>query len=401
MRKTIAALSAATIGAALAVAAPLAASATGGGYEQKCYATETHTTYSVEEYVETAPATPDTLAPRFDYSETRATGHFEAVESGLHIWTEGSTSTDKVALYRFVSVPLGSITGTPSVEYTATTGITPGSQVVVDFDGDGTSDGILINEPVYGDAAWLSNSAAQFVKDGAPHTGGGYGSNWYGTVQEWAAAFPYAKATAVGFSLGSGVLGDGIVHGVQVGGTSYGFTQTTPGTPATYAWVATGETGHALTLPADTETTRYVATGTKDVRVKVDCAPKPEPIVSSTDDATKDCTAGTITTVTTTSTTGWTFDRYTNTWSKTEPVVTTASSVRDATAEECPVTPTPTPTDTATPAPVVAASTTGLAQTGADPTVLLWSLTGGALAAAIGALLVVLGLRRRQVSDQK
>ncbi|QGJ95300.1 hypothetical protein QDA11_gp81 [Microbacterium phage Jayden] len=42
-----------------------------------------------------------------------------------------------------------------------------------------------------------------------------------------------------------------------------------------------------------------------------------------------------------------------------------------------------------------------LAQTGADPMVTVWGLTGGALAVALGAGAVVLGLRRRQLSDQQ
>ncbi|WKW87081.1 membrane protein [Microbacterium phage Nicole72] len=455
MRKSVAALSVAALAGGLALVAPLAASATQYG-EPKCYGTETHTTYAVEAYVETAPAQPDTLAPRFDYSETRATGHFEATEDGLHIWTEGSTSTDKVALYRSVSVPLSGVTSA-SVSYTATTGITPGSQVVVDINGDGVGDGILVNEPVYGDVAWLSNSASAAFKAGAPHVGGGYGSENYGTLSEWGTAFPDATVVAVGFSLGSGVLGDGVVHAVNVGGVAYTFTQTVPGAPATYGWVATGETGHALTLPADTETTRYVATGTKVVKVEVECVYPPvvtPTIIGQITDPTCDKDGafvlpegienaenhnpedglygfegdgfhlyvrtdaetfggpGTYTweaygigakgneAYPIGTSVGGKVDKYGN--PKAGGKVSGEFVVEPATGD-CPV-PTPTPTDTATPAPIVPASTTttgALAQTGLDSGQTLWALIAAAGAVAVGGLLTMLGLRRRQVRAQR
>src|ERR1700712_3733407 len=39
-------------------------------------------------------------------SDTRATGHYQVVGTGLRVWTEGSTSTDKVAEYVATSTPL-------------------------------------------------------------------------------------------------------------------------------------------------------------------------------------------------------------------------------------------------------------------------------------------------------
>src|SRR5699024_8552172 len=72
---------------------------------------------------------------------------------------------------------------------------------------------------------WLNNSAAQFVKDGAPHQGGGYGSLWYGTLAEWSAAFPSAQLDVVGWSLGSGVKGGGVIDTMTFGETTYEFTR--------------------------------------------------------------------------------------------------------------------------------------------------------------------------------
>ena len=147
------------------------------------------------------------------------------VRSGLRIWTEGSTSTDKVAEYVATDTPLADA-GEPTLDFTNTSGGgVPGFQLVVDFDDDGTSDGILVGETVYGDDWWLNNAAEQFVKDGAPNAGGGSGSAWYGTLDEWRAAFPEANVVAFGFSLGSGVKGDGVLDAITFAGTRYTFAE--------------------------------------------------------------------------------------------------------------------------------------------------------------------------------
>ena len=81
----------------------------------------------------------------------------------------------------------------------------------MDINADGKGDGILVGEAVYGDNFWLSNSSTLAFKELAPNEGGGYGSNWFGTLAEWGAArLPDAVIVAVGFSLGSGVHADGI-----------------------------------------------------------------------------------------------------------------------------------------------------------------------------------------------
>lgn len=158
-------------------------------------------------------------------SDTRATGHYEVVGTGLHVWTEGSTSTDKVAEYVATNTLLANA-GEPSLDYSVTSGtIPPGFQLVVDFDGDGTFDGILVGEPTYyGNDWWLSNGSAQFVKDGAPSHLGGSGSTNHGTLDQWRTAFPNAVVTAFGFSLGSGVLGDYTINAINFAGTHYTFS---------------------------------------------------------------------------------------------------------------------------------------------------------------------------------
>jgi hypothetical protein len=175
-----------------------------------------------------ASAAPKSIAVPTDfdpaYSDTRATGHYAPQGTGLHIWTEGSTSTDKVAEYVDTSTPLADA-GEPALVYSNNSGTgVPGFQLVVDFDGDGDDDGILIGEPgSYGNDWWLNNAAEQFVKDGAPSHTGGSGSANHGTLDQWREAFPDAQVVAFGFSLGSGVKGDGVLQAIDFAGDHYTF----------------------------------------------------------------------------------------------------------------------------------------------------------------------------------
>lgn len=157
-------------------------------------------------------------------SDTRATGSYKVEGTGLRFTTTGATGTDKVAEYVATNTPLADA-GEPTLDFDNTSGGgVPGFQLVVDFDGDGSADGILIGEPgVYGNDWWLNNAAEQSVKDGAPVTGGGSGSNWHGTLDQWRTAFPNAQVDAFGFSLGSGVKGDGVLDAINFAGVRYTF----------------------------------------------------------------------------------------------------------------------------------------------------------------------------------
>ena len=156
-------------------------------------------------------------------SDTRASGHNEVVGTALHIYTDNATSTAKVAEYIASGVPLASV-GEPSLDYTASFGIAPGFQLVVDFDGNGTNDGILVGETVYGNDWWASNGSAPFVKEAAPLTTGGSGSAYHGSLDAWRTAFPQAIVSAFGFSLGSGVYADGKLNALQFAGDRYTFS---------------------------------------------------------------------------------------------------------------------------------------------------------------------------------
>ncbi|MRG59829.1 hypothetical protein GE115_08105 [Agromyces sp. CFH 90414] len=173
-----------------------------------------------------AVAVPAQAAPldQWDFRETRATGHYERTAEGLHIWTEGTASSDKVAGYLKVDLPLAS-TLSGGLDYTAAGGGVPGAQFVVDIDGNGTGDGILVGESVYGQNWWLTggSSAAFKALDPSGAENGGNGSEWFGTLAQWAAAAPGAKIVSVGFSLGSGVKGEGVVRAVLAGDQRYTF----------------------------------------------------------------------------------------------------------------------------------------------------------------------------------
>jgi hypothetical protein len=135
-----------------------------------------------------------------------------------------------------------------------TTTLRPGMQLVIDFDGNGSVDGILVGEPtyadgspLYGDTWWLANSAKQFVKDGAPAHGGGYGSTNNGTLDQWRAAFSDAHVVAFGWSLGSGVHGDDTIRSMTLGDTTYKFIDT--GAPVVLDVSATGAFNTKVTVP--------------------------------------------------------------------------------------------------------------------------------------------------------
>lgn len=184
----------------------------------------------------------------WNFSETGKTGHNYYVADGLHVYTEGKTSTDKAAGYHAISVPLAGV-GTPSIDLTNSGSSTPGIQLLVDFNNDGVVDGVLVGESAYGADWWLSNRSAQFAKDGAPSYSGGFGSINHGTLNAWLAKFPTARVLGFGYDLGSGVHGDLVIHLITVGCNLYHFDHgvvVTPPTPRSTV-VATCTEGGAST----------------------------------------------------------------------------------------------------------------------------------------------------------
>ena len=90
----------------------------------------------------------------------------EFLKDGLHVWTEGNTSTDKAAEY--VGVPTQGIPATASLNWIGTQP-QPGSQIVFDVDSDRTNDNtwnILVGEPVYGDDFWYPGGTTRALAHG-------------------------------------------------------------------------------------------------------------------------------------------------------------------------------------------------------------------------------------------
>lgn len=184
-----------------------------------------------------ANADPTTVTVResdVDLSQTRATGHNDFLREGVHIWTESNTSTDKAAGYYPVGTPIDDVDSV-SQRWVGSEP-QPGLQLVVDNGygddtgaPDGVPDGILVWEPVYGGTdVWLTNGSSQALKDAAEDagmTGGGSGSNWHGTLQQWQDVVPNNTVImSAGWSLGSGIKGDGVLFAQTVGETTYEFT---------------------------------------------------------------------------------------------------------------------------------------------------------------------------------
>lgn len=283
------------------------------------------------------------------YSETRATGHNVYVAGGLHVYTEGSTSTDKAAGYHAVGVPLKLI-GTPAIDLTATSGGLPGLQLAISLHGDGVWNGILVNEGnTYGAGNWWTSKAGF----GVP-AGGGYAS--LGTLDQYLAANPNATVLYGGYSLGSGVLGNVIVKSITLGCSKYTF---------------------------DIEPTPVILA----------------PDITTVSNSTTDCASRIVTTITTTTTTKRFYVAGKIVFAQRNLVVV-STATRPATDIECavvivpPTVTPPAPTVAAVVAPIVPVkSDQPLAFTGVDDSLLAGRIGGGALLLLLGATLLL--VRRR------
>ena len=160
-------------------------------------------------------------------NDVRSAGHYDFLAEGVHVKTDDTSSQAKVALYFPVTDGFPTSGG---IEWYGTTPA-PGAQLVFDADnisGNGNDYNVLVGESVYGDNWWLTSSSSATAKAADPSgtDNGGNGSEWFGTLAQWKAALPTAKALAGGFSLGSGIKGEGVVRAVNFGETSYVFTDT-------------------------------------------------------------------------------------------------------------------------------------------------------------------------------
>lgn len=205
-------------------------------------------------------------------SDTRANGTVEFLKEGLRVVTGDNTASsgsanNKAAEYFEVT---GSLPDAGSIDWTGTQ---PQASVQLVFDadnvsGNGNDYNILVGEPVYGANWWLTggSSAAAKAADPSGAENGGNGSEWFGTLAQWKAALPDATMYASGFSLGSGVKGQGLIRSITLDNDQYLFTDDT---------VETGPTETAtVTIPGPTVTATATATAT--VTETVDPEPLPE-----------------------------------------------------------------------------------------------------------------------------
>jgi hypothetical protein len=158
-------------------------------------------------------------------NDVRSAGHYDFLTEGVHVKTDDASTNAKVALYFPVT---GAFPTTGSIEWYGTSPA-PGAQLVFDADnvtGNGNDFNILVGEAVYGNNWWLTSGSSATAKAADPSgaNNGGNGSDWFGTLAQWKAALPNATVKAGGFSIGSGVQGDGVVRAVNLGETSYVFT---------------------------------------------------------------------------------------------------------------------------------------------------------------------------------
>lgn len=358
--------------------------------------------------------------------DTRSAGHYEYIEDGLHVWTDDASSQAKVSLGTPASFALKN-TGKLDIQWAGSTP-PPGLNLFVNFGSDGT--GTLVYESVYGQDLWLTNGSSSAVKANAPVNGGGNGSQWHGTINQWLAKYPNAQVTGIAFSLGSGVKGDGVLSSVTAGCTVYtfDFAREVPPKPedkVVYSEWVDGEFECDATEVPQTRTksvttfklveNEWVAqapvvtteagsrplTAEEQEAANIECAgPQPENKIVFGDWKTGEFECGDTTVQITRSVTSTEFVREGAEWVEGESITTTQTETRALTDEEiesldCAVV--IPPTEKPTPKPVVAQNTDVLATTGLNPVAQVWLFTGGALAVALGALSVVFGLRRRQM----
>lgn len=173
--------------------------------------------------------------------DTRTGGSNALIPGGIHITTFGSIlSQAKAAGYVYFITPLlFNRAGTPAIDYTTTSGASAGLQLTVNVDGHFF--GNLVYEPLFSEY-WTSHLVTGLPAGPNPSYQKAYGTlNDY--AQAWEAHGHTATIVAVGYSLGSGAIGDGVVHSLTVGCDKYVF-----GLPATPA-------ARVFDVPSNTEVT--------------------------------------------------------------------------------------------------------------------------------------------------
>lgn len=120
----------------------------------------------------------------------------------------------------------------------------PGYQLGLDVTNDGIADGFLVGETVYG-AKWWATAALQPFPGITPSGGGG--SDYQGTLAEFATANSTAKVVKIGFSYGSGVTGKVLLKSLKYGTTTFVFKACAPPTTTTTTTTLDSSSSSAVT----------------------------------------------------------------------------------------------------------------------------------------------------------
>lgn len=156
----------------------------------------------------------------WDLSQSRSQGSNELVDNGLDVetWNDddnGSPDQRKAAGYYTTNFALEDA-GVPNIEFASYSGVRPSLQLGIDKDGNGSRDAYLVYEPwAYGDGKYWATAYL-----GVP-AGMGYSS--FGTLNDYLAANPNARIVQIGYSLGSGVVGQAIISKLTAGCVDYTF----------------------------------------------------------------------------------------------------------------------------------------------------------------------------------
>lgn len=167
-------------------------------------------------------------------SDTRDAGHVAFLADGLRVWTDDGSGDAKAAEYFAVD------RGIPSSSTIDWAGTQPQASVQIVFDVDATTGNdndwnVLVGEPVYGVDGdgnitdwWMTGGTARAALRGitCPSTTGGSSSDCHGTLAQWRDALTDGRMYAGGFSLGSGVHGNGAIFSIGYDNTEYRFSNT-------------------------------------------------------------------------------------------------------------------------------------------------------------------------------
>ncbi|MFM9877011.1 MAG: hypothetical protein ACKVOG_04065 [Rhodoglobus sp.] len=170
----------------------------------------------------------------WDFSQSRSGGHQEYVGSGLRIYTDAADYNGKSAGY--VATPTLNLeaVGTPVLNFTNTSGgAEPGINLSLIV--NGVWQGNLVKEPLF-PQWWLGKAVPGMPAGPNP----GY-QKAYGSLEDFLFAYGQlgytggdVKVVAIGFSLGSGAKGDGIITSITAGCVNYTFGSEEVAPTATY-----------------------------------------------------------------------------------------------------------------------------------------------------------------------